>query len=218
MRRTLLGFGIIILFAGLIIFSISNRFTETYESVSVEESDVEDLPYGEWKTSAHFEKGETIYLAFSGPDLAMVPNGDQISGTVMINITDPEGEDTTFRVDFKGSEPPEINITLISEAEGLEVDDSPFGDFNDSPVGFGGVTSYEGDYSGCIYVFGPGIAGFYYPPNATLPYMMFWKLVPIRTYPNSPLLPVGGIFIVAGLLLSVWAVRSSQQPRRGKRK
>ena len=218
MRRTPLSFCIIILFAGLIVFSISNRFDETYESVSVEESNAEDLPYGEWKTSVHFEKGETIYLAFSGPNLAMVPNGDQISGTVMINITDPEGEDTTFRVDFKGSEHPAINITLISEAEGLEVDDSPFGEFNDSPVGFGGVTSLEGDYSGCIYVFAKHLAEAYYPPDATLPFMMFWRLIPIRTYPNSQLLPVGGILIVVGLLGSVWAVRSPRQTQRSKRK
>jgi len=218
MRRTPLSFCIIILFAGLIVFSISNRFDETYESVSVEESNAEDLPYGEWKTSVHFEKGEMIYVDFYPPNLAMVPNGDQISGTVMINITDPEGGDATFRMDLKGSERPRINITLKSEAEGLEVDDSLFGDFNDSSVNIGGVTSLEGVYSVCIYVFGPGIAEFYYPPDATLPFMMFWRLVPIRTYPNSQLLPVGGILIVAGLLGSVWAVMSPRQTQRSKRK
>ena len=217
MRRTPLSLGMIILLAGLIIFSISNEVTETYESVRVEESRAEDLPYGQWKTSTDFEKGEMIYLDFPPPTLDMVPNGDQISGTVMINITGPEGGNATFRMDLKGTVGPRINITLKSEAEDLEVDDSLFGDFNDSSVNVGGVTSLEGVYSACIYVFGPAIAEFYYPPNAILPFMMFWRLVPIRTYPNSQLLPVGGALIVAALLLSFWAVRSPRQTQGSKR-
>jgi len=216
MRRTLLGFGIIILFAGLIVFSISNRFIETYdESVSVEESRVEDLPYGEWKTSAFFEKGERFFLSFPGPKLEGVPNGVEL----VINITDPEGGNTTLEIDFRmKTVGPELNITVKSKSENLEIDDSDFGDFNDSPEDFGGLVLLGGYYSAFLHAYGPSVAGYYYPPNATLPHMELWKRVPIRTYPDRQFLPVGGILIVAGLLLSVWAVRSSQQTLRGKRK
>ena len=215
MRRTLLGLGIIILFAGLIVFSISNRFTETYESVCIEESIAEDLPYGEWKTSAHFEKGERFILTFPGPKLEGVPNHVEL----VLNITDPEGGNTTLKIDFRmKTAGPELNITVKSKSENLEIDDSDFGDFNDSPEDFGGLVLLDGYYSAFLHAYGRSVAEYYYPPNATLPHMEFWKYATIRTYPYSQLLPVGGRLIIAALLLSVWAVRSSQQTRRSKRK
>lgn len=215
MRSTPLSFGIIILFVGLVVFSISNQFTETFESVRVKESNAEDLPYGEWKTSAHFERGERFWLRFSGPKLEGVPNHVEL----VINITDPEGGNTTLKVNFRmKTAGPELNVTVKSKSESLEVDDSDFGDFSDSPEDFGGLALLDGNYSASIDAYSPYVAGYYYPPNATLPYMEFWKRVPIRTYGNSQWLPVGGALIIAGLLLSVWAVKSPRQTRRSKRK
>lgn len=219
MQKTLLSLGVIVLFAGLIVFSLSYTFEQTDESERVAGSRVTDLTYGQWKTSAVFEKGEKVYVAFMGPNLEDVPNGDQESGTMLINITDPIGGNTTFQVDYKGATAPEMNITLLSSSEGLEVNALDFGDFSDSPQSLGGTTSYEGTYHVYIYTYSQSLAvNYYYPPSGIMDFIEFYRMVPIRTYQYAYLLPIGVAAVISGIILSAWAAKNPQRGRRSKHK
>lgn len=220
MRKALLSLGIVILFVGVIIFSVSNQHMSALESNRVEGSRAEKLPYGEWKTSVLLGKDERIFVTFGGPNLVGVPNGgDIVTGTMWINITDPEGGNTTFKLEFKDPDFPQLNLTIETRSDGLVVDDSALGDFNDSPEDLGGITVGEGNYTATAYTWGLVMAKYYYPDEGVLPYIEFWILVEQIDYPNSGFLPVGAILIIAGVSLSVWASRSSESSskRRSKR-
>lgn len=216
MQRNFVGLGLIVLFAGLITFSTSYQSTLDYESERTVR--LTDLPYGEWIGSMDFKKGEMFYLGFQGPNLENVPNGDQVSGWLEFNITDPLEGNTTFLVTFKGSEAPEINVTLKLKSDGLEVNDSDFGDFNDSPEDIGGKTLYEGNYSIQAYTFSKNLAkNFYYPPDGSLGFLEIWRRIPNRTYSNEYLRIYSIILIGAGLAITVWGIKP-QRTHRIRRK
>lgn len=216
MRKDRLALGIIILFIGVIVFSMSSQVEETRETQRV--GDVErNLPYGEWLIERPFEKGDELFVAFRGPKLEGVPD-HQVPPTVWVNITDPNDGNVTFRLSFRINiitRSPELNVTLESRSDGLVVDDSDLGDFNDSPEDVGGVAGYDGNYTAYVYTFGVEMAGYYYE-DAILPFLEFWKIVVQRDYPNRNILPVASALIVGGVLFSIWAARSSQYsgPRR----
>ncbi|TET62505.1 hypothetical protein E3J49_08115 [Candidatus Bathyarchaeota archaeon] len=211
MRNLHLSLGIIILFFGVIVFSVSNQFTET-DFIEVEGSRVENAPYGEWETSAQFAGGERLFVAFAMPNMEFVPNGEQVSATIWVSIIDPEGGNTTLRVDFKNPSAPRLNVTLESKADGLTVGELR-GGFYGAPPDIGGVAKYAGNYTAIVYTFGIAMAeAYYYRPDGKLPRLAFWVFV--RTYPYGVFLPVGVVLIVGGASLSVWAAKTSKRPSR----
>ena len=218
MRKIPLSVGCIILFAGIIIFSSANYAIETPENQLAER--VKDLPYGQWKISKQFDRGEKIFVAFAGPKLIDIPNGVPAIATIWINITDPTGGNTTLRADFRVNlvtKNPELNITLESESEGLIVDKSKLGTSNDSPENLGGETQHDGNYTAYVYTYGIAMARYYYPPNADLPRLDLWRIVLKKEYSFGNLLPVGVALIVGGAFLSIWAA-STKQSYKSRRK
>lgn len=215
-RENLLGLGIIILFVGVVVFSFSNRVVREEQYVPV--NTVRNLPYGEWKVTAYFEEGETIFVGFRGPNLEGVPNGERWAAEMWANITDPNGGNTTILMRFRlRGQTPELNVTVQAKSDGLTVDE-PAGDFNDSPLNIGGVTVYSGNYTVYMYTYGVAMAEYYYSPSGDLPRLEFLKVVMNIEYPQRGFLPLGAGCIIVGVSLFLLAMRSSKRSKLQRRK
>ena len=107
MRKTLLGLGILVLFGGILAFSVANLPSppeRVYETIGDREI---DLPYGDWKIERTLNQSQHVFVAFRGPNLGdegPLPDAPQL----WFNITDPNGGNTTLRADFRR----EIGICL----------------------------------------------------------------------------------------------------------
>jgi hypothetical protein len=218
MQKTWLALGVIVLFVGVVVLSLSFQMELNYETQLVTDSKARDLPLGQWETSGSFEEGDEMFVYFATPNTEGVPNGDAISATLMVNITDPLGSNTTFRIDYKGAPVRELNLTLEARSAGLEVDDSTFGDFNNVPEQIGGVVLADGEVHAHLWAFADHLARVYYRPEGELPYLEFYTIVPIRAFPNEYLRPIGFIVLAVGLGLLGWSVISSRRGRTVKRR
>lgn len=211
------------MFVGVVVFSFSNRVVR--EELWVPVNTVRKLPYGEWKVTAYFEEGETIFVGFRGPNLEGVPNGERWAAEMWANITDPNGGNTTILMRFRlRGQTPELNVTVQAKSDGLTVDE-PAGDFNDSPLNIGGVTVYSGNYTVYMYTGGKTLpaqivmAKYYYPtPPGEMPRLEFLKVVMNIEYPQRGFLPVGVGCIIVGVSLFLLATRSSKQSKSKRRK
>ncbi len=204
MRRSFLALGIILLFVGVITFSVSYTPDESEINETVDRK--ENLPIQKWRISGEFDKGERLFVVFSAvdPENAIVDS----SAVVDVNITSPSGGNTTFRVLFTDTFRPDINISLKSKDEdnGLVVS---------SPLeGIGGEAEYDGMYTAHVYAYLPRL---FYPPDGTLPWLELYRTVVERKYPYTAVLPVGIALIIAGVSLSIWAAGSSAHPSRSRK-
>lgn len=196
MKKALLGLGIILLFIGIVTLSMSYSVEESEKNLLVKRE--EDLPVGEWRISARYNQSENLLVFFRPPKREGIPDSAAI---IDVNITDPEGGNTTFRVVFWKNGDTDINLT--SNDGGLAVPD---------PLeGVGGTTKYEGLYTVYAYTYLPL---YYYPPNGTLPSFELYKVVVERKYPYHGFLPVSVGLIAAGAILSIWGTKSSKKPSR----
>lgn len=196
MRKAALGFSVLILLAGVIVFSYSNHVIETPENREVYRR--EEVPYGSWNISTPCDEGEKLIVAFTRPYEEALPDGVALLG---VNITDPHGGNTTYEIEFSGTAVKgEAEIRLLSEGEGLIVENPEFE--------IGGVTVYAGNYTAYVFTYAKGLAGIYYE-DSILPFMQLFKVYIAREYPNRAFLPVGVGLLVVGLALLVWGVKSS---------
>jgi hypothetical protein len=207
MRKNILALGIILLFIGIITFSISFSAEKTEKNQLIKRK--EDLPIGKWEISAQFNKGEKLLVFFSRvQEKNLIVDGTAI---IDINITCPKGGNTTFRVMFTDTYHPYANITLKSK-------DNDNGLIVNYPLeGIGGIAEYDGLYK--VYVYSYSYLEFnYFPPNGTLPWLELYKVIEEKNYPYLILLPVAIALIIAGVSLSIWAAKTPKRPSRIKKK
>ncbi|UCD96726.1 MAG: hypothetical protein JSV35_01340 [Candidatus Bathyarchaeota archaeon] len=214
MRTEPLALGIALLLVGVIVisWSLSPIETDEYDLVVREE----DLAYEDWNTSAPFVAQDQLFVAFEGPGMdEPIPNGGDFDVRFWVNITDPQGDNSTFRVDFRREQTPIMNVTVEQRGTGLLIAD-PVGNWNDGPLSIGGVTQYDGVYKVHLYTWGAGIVYSIYPPDGILNYLEMYVVRVTIERPQMNYLPVGIMAGFAGAVIAVWALRTPTAKRTRK--
>jgi len=199
-KRIFMGLGVIILFAGVIIFSLSN-------SPPVEKEDVvliEELRET-FDISGNFDKGEKLLVFFHAPNWdGPYPIPDPDSAIVDVDVLDPFDNKTEFRIQFNRRQNPELWLRS-NDTGGLDVT---------LPLeGVVGVTKYTGEYKAHIIE----KAAMYYnfsPP----PVLRLFKVVMEVDYPYRNYLPVGAGLAVVGVAVTVWGARAPESVKKTARK
>lgn len=196
-KKAPLSVSVLILLAGVIVFSWSNQLLETPENQPVNRR--QELPYGSWRISTYCQEGEKLLVQFTRPQVGENPIVDDPK--MLVNITDPHGGNTTFQVIFIIKElTGEARISLLDEGEGMIVENPEFE--------VGGVTVYDGNYTAYVYTEAQALAGMYYD-DGVLPNLQLFKVIITREYPNRTFLPAGVGLLIAGLALLVWGAKSA---------
>jgi len=190
-RKYVVAFGIILLFVGVVVSSASNSFNErTEQSVVAEE---------QWKAAGYFDKDEKLVVYLSKPTPEFFPDH---TASINVSVVDPAGNKSVFLVEYQNGVG-FVNVTLYSSSNGLIVDENI--------LEVGGITTQSGNYTALV----DEQAAYLYvtaPPTITL----IQETVE-RDYPYRSILPVGIAIIVFGASLSIWAAKSSKEPRKKRR-
>ena len=191
MRKYVVAFGIILMFAGVIVSSACNSFEER-----TEQSDVAE---GLWEASGYFDSGEKLVVYLSQPTIEFFPDH---TATINVSVVDPAGNKSVFLIEYDKNYG-FVNITLDSISNGLIVDEDS--------VDLGGIANLSGNYAAVV----AEQASFLY--GETGPTVDLYKETVERDYPYRSMLPVGVVLIVFGASLSIWAAKSSKEPRKKRR-
>jgi len=207
MKKALVIFGIILVFAGVIVASTSVIHTEESER-----STVATAPPNEWEVSGPFNKGDMLSVEFVPPNLNELVIADS-NLKLSVEVADSHGGKTVFEMEFSqtgfGGSTILKNLTIVSNEDGLTA--------SNPPTEVGGIVPHTDDYSANItrvrvsYI-APG-EGFWVPSNLKLV-----KEVVCKEYPYLFALPIGIILMVVGGCLSFWGATSSKQMLRARRK
>lgn len=197
MRKAFVALGIILLFAGLIVASVSARVSENKQSFLVHESK------DSWETSGHFEKDDKLIFTFSPTPLEgeSFPDGGG-NATIYVEIVDPYGNKTVFKVVFSrvGGYPAPPKFSVVSNEGGLIVSE-PLGEI-------GGIVCFKGYYLANITT-----------RNWERPRtLQLHAEIVEKEYPYLSILPVGITLIVVGGSLSIWGAKSSKRRLRSRMK
>lgn len=198
MRKALLAFGVVLVFAGVLVSLWSNLLVEKIEASLV--SRVEDR----WEASGVFSEGEKLFVDWEPPkweERIPLPAGDHALYyvTVLAPLQDDGETNLTVRFYLSG----DVNVT-VSSSGGLS---------NFSSTVIGGVAQCSGTY----VVRMDKTARFYYlgsPPS----YIQLWTETVKTDYLYLGALPIGVALIVAGASLSIWAAKSSRYVSKARRK
>ncbi|MCW4052800.1 MAG: hypothetical protein NWE78_06305 [Candidatus Bathyarchaeota archaeon] len=189
MKRNFLGFGIILLFVGVILFSYFNT-----PPVEIEEPKLLEKLENSFDVSAEFNKSQKLLVLFGAPRWDLYPIPDPTTAIVDVDVYDPYGNKTEFRVQFYKKQSPELWLRS-NDTGGLEVS---------SPLeGIVGITKYSGEYRAHIK---EEAAMFYNsapPPTLSI----FFMSIELE-YPNRGFLYLGIAFVAIGFVVSVWSARS----------
>lgn len=188
MRKYLVAFGIILVFAGVIVSSACNSFKERTEQSEVAE--------GLWEASGYFDSGEKLVVYLSQPTIEFFPDH---TATINVSVVDPAGNKSVFLIEYDKNYG-FVNITLDSSSNGLIVDENS--------VDLGGIVNLSGNYTALV----AEQASFLYGEAG--PTVDLYKETVERDYPYRSMLPVGVAIIVFGASLSIWAAKSSKEPRK----
>jgi len=190
-RKYVVAFGIILMFAGVIVSSACNSFEERTELSEVAE--------GRWEASGYFDSGEKLVVYLSQPTIEFFPDH---TATINVSVVDPAGNKSVFLIEYKKGVG-FVNVTLVSSSNGLIVDEHS--------VDLGGIANLSGNYTALV----AEQASFLY--GETGPTVDLYKEIVERDYPYRSMLPVGVVIIVFGASLSIWAAKSSKEPRKKRR-
>jgi hypothetical protein len=191
-------FGIVLLFAGVIIASASTITNETSESSTV------NTATNAWEISGVFDKNEKLLVDFTPPDMSqlMIP---EPTLKLRVEITGPYESKTVFEMEFaqRGFEGRTVlwNLTIILNENGLTV--------GDSVDEVGGIVPYAGNYSANITTrrwWGP-------PASLTLSAEVVHK-----EHPYLFGLAIGIPLAVVGGSLSFYSVRNPKRKLRSRNK
>jgi hypothetical protein len=98
MKTVALSLGVILIFAGVIVASISAQANEKTHNELVKEA--EDLPSGEWIISGEFERGDRLVVYFTPPNRGDAGPVPAEPPEFRVYVYDPVGGNTTFNVTF----------------------------------------------------------------------------------------------------------------------
>lgn len=195
MRKALVALGIVLVFAGVIVASVSVTATEKPPYTTTITT-----AQNQWEVGpGRFKKGEKLLVYFfPPPDLERYPDP---SAKISVEITGPRGGKTVFLVNFSRqfgkSVPPEFY--LISNEDGLTV--------SNPPNELGGFVRYTGDYW------------------ANITTRRLWDVprtlelsleIVDKEHPYLFVLPMGIALIVVGGCLSIWGAKSSKRRVRSR--
>ena len=194
MKKLLVIIGIILVFVGIVVTSLSFSTVENSQPVLRYDGPVES-----WEIEGHYEMDKKLLVYFNPPNLDLYP--DQ-TANIRVEIINPKGNKTVFEVLFSrmfgNPTPPEFS--LVSN-EGELIVDNPLGEV-------GGIVPYTGNYLANITT-----RRFWGSPNLKL----YGEIVE-REYPNQFFLPIGLGLIVVGCTLTIWGAKSSERKLRPKKK
>jgi hypothetical protein len=210
MKETVLGLGIIFLFAAVIVFPISIQSTKTPENHI--EAQREFLVAPDWTISVQLNESEEMLVYFSRPNTGEqgpIPDGEDSIAYMFVDITDPHGGNTTFNISFTERDFRRIvdhndGGLIVKNPQSMELGD------------IGGKTQYAGEYKVRVYTYS-GLEIYYYPNGTTMRRLEI-STVTIKTeYPYIAALPVSISLAVVGLVLVVWGARSPRRRTRTKK-
>jgi hypothetical protein len=207
MKGTIVGAGMILLFAGIMVLPTSLQVTKTPENHLLAER--EFLVFPNWIASAQFNESEEMVIYFSRPNTEGVPDGDEVLAVMFVDIVDPHGGNTTF------------NISFTERSFGRAVDHNDGGLLVKSPqyteIGdIGGKTQYTGEYTVRVYTY-RGLVPYYYPNSSTMRRLEISKTTERIEYPYIAALPVSVSLAAVGLVLTVWGARSPKRRARSRK-
>ena len=208
MKETVLGLGVILLFAGVIVLPLSIQQTTTPQNHLI--AGRSDLIYPDWTLSAELNESDNMFVYFSRPNTGEqgpIPNGG--AAYMFVNITDPVGGNTTFNITFTRTSFTRVvdhndGGLVIQNPQGMELGD------------IGGKTRYGGEYRVRVYTY-PGTVMPYYPNNATMVRLEIGTVTASVEYPYIAALPVSLSLVAVGLGLVVWGARSPKRRTRTRR-
>jgi len=200
-KRVFMGLGVIMLFVGVIMFSVSNFPPVEKEDVVLIEELLETFDI-----SGNFDKGEKLLVFFHAPNWGgPYPIPDPDSAIVDVDVLDPFDNKTEFRIQFNRRANPELWLRS-NDTGGLDIT---------QPLeGIVGVTKYAGEYKAHI----KELAAIYYN-SAPPPVLRLYKVLVDMVYPYRNYLPVGVGLVVVGVAVTVWGARASESVKKtvGKR-
>lgn len=188
MRKTIAALGVIFIFVGVLVMSISTKTLEKssrYETVGTSTNG--------WEVRGYFQKMENLVLTFTPPSLDIWPDVP-----VYIEIWPEEYYDkrTVFQVEYKlVLNYPTVNISLVSNEGGLIVSE-PLSEVE-------GVAVYEGYYWANITI-RPAVWN-------PLPYPKLEVKVIEKEYPFLFLLPIGVSLFLVGIFSFVWGIKTKRK-------
>lgn len=209
MRKAFVAFGIILVFAGVIVTFASIMPTEKSER-----STVATAPRNKWEVSGRFNENEQLSVEFMPPNLDELLISDSTLKLLVEVRASARGGKTVFEMEFRGGFGGKTilyNLTLVSKEDGLTV--------SNPPTEVGGIVPYTDDYLANIttrervrYIT-PRAEEFWAPSNLRLV-----KEVVHKEYPYLFVWPIGILLLVVGGSLSFWGVRSSKRKLRSRKK
>jgi hypothetical protein len=207
MKETILGAGMILLFAGIIVLPMSLQSTRNEEPQVLAER--EFLVFPDWTVSAEFNKSEELITYFSRPNTEGVPDGDEAIAYMFVDIVDPNGGNTTFNVSFSRTS---FEVRLDENDGGLLVNlpSAP------GPADIGGTTQYSGVYTARVYTY-LGLVAFYYTNSSTMRRLEIDKVTVETDYPNVWALPVAVSLVAVGVIGVVWGAGSQKRRARPRK-
>jgi hypothetical protein len=205
MRDTILGVGMILLFAGIMVLPMSLQATRSDENHLV--AGREDLVFPDWSVSGQLNQSEELLVYFSRPATENIPEptGERY---MFVDIVDPHGGNTTFNITFTKTS---YEVRLHTNDGGLEVDLPP----GPSTADIGGRTQHSGEYTVRVYTW-PALVQYYYPDSATMRRLQIFKVVERIDYLNIWALPVAVSLAAIGSIAIILGARS--QKRRARRR
>jgi len=194
MRKTPLALGIILVFTGVLVSSISTSPTEKSKELVVQPQEKQ------WNITGYFYVNEKLIVDLGVPTAEFIPDG-KVNFTVTIG--DPTGETSVFLLTYYHEYQIFTKYILESSSNALYVDEPP--------TFVGGIVQSEGNYTAQVDT---NEASWLYPDA---PQLGLKKEILERSYPYRNFLPLGVVLIIGGTFLSIWATRFSKSTRRARR-
>jgi hypothetical protein len=218
LRTKTLIFGLIIILVGILVISpYSEPRTDTrIKSITTSGENVNNS----WDIYGNLTKDEVVTFTYrdgyNWTEGEFDISEDYAAEPVLwlfVNMTpvSPHGNTSTFLVQLRERDEPTTsgpgqrrlfihNITMYNEGE---IDTSSARDVNGNLIGVGGTIPFSGTYRANIWTIPPRVV----PPS----FLGFYHTINATDYPNTFLLPTGGVIVAFGGTLSFIGAKSVVQ-------
>lgn len=205
-------FGILLIFVGIIIISLSNTYEIVHKASEVASRQNAD------EISAYFSTGENISIVLT-PGSDWSPTGGLIEDGgffIILNVTlfSPNNGKTIFRLYFNVSQEPPFSPDqpwpiFVSKVELLCVDkDSLEVSYPLTPQWIGGIIKQNGTFT---------VKSDRHPVSKSPPSLLaFYRAVTERRYPYSNFFSTGCLLSIIGSVVSLWNLIFGKKRKRRK--